>query len=54
MLLYDTLYSSEGVDIAKNSKSMQCFVFHYYYFNHRVKFQKSVSNVFLWFIDTGS
>ena len=41
MLYYDI---SEGSDLAKNKKSQECMICHFWFFNHGFKFQDSVYN----------
>ena len=42
MLYYDRIDISKGIDLAKSNK--ECMICHYWVFNHRFKFQDSVSN----------
>ena len=44
MLYFDRIDISEGTDLAKSTSSKECIIFHYWFFNHEVKFQDSVCN----------
>ena len=44
MLYYDRIYISVGIDLAKSNRSKECMICHYWFFNHRFKFQDSVWN----------
>ena len=44
MLYYDRIYISVGIDLAKSNRSKECMICHYWFFNHRLKFQDSVWN----------
>ena len=44
MLYYDSTDISKGIDLTKSNKSKECMVYHYWFFNHRLKFQDSVCN----------
>ena len=45
MLYYNRNDVSEGTDLAKNNKSKECMIFHYWFFNHGFRFQDYVCNV---------
>ena len=38
---YHRIDLNERIEIAKGNNSKECFVYHYWYFNHGFKFQKS-------------
>ena len=42
MLYYDRIDISEEIDLAKSNKSKECMICHYFFFNHRFKFQDYV------------
>ena len=42
MLYYDRIDISEGIDFAKSNNSKECMICHYWFLNHRFKFQDSV------------
>ena len=42
MLYYDRIDITKGIDPAKSNNSKECMVCHYWFFNHRFKFQDSV------------
>ena len=44
MLYYDRIDISEGIDPTKSNKSRECMICHYWFFNHRFKFQDHVCN----------
>ena len=44
MLCYDRIDLSEGIDVAKSNDSKECFICHYWFFNHGFKFQDFVCN----------
>ena len=44
MLYYDRIDITKGIDPAKSNSSKECMVCHYWFFNHRFKFQDSVCN----------
>ena len=44
MLYYDRIDITKGIDPAKSNNSKECMVCHYWFFNHRFKFQDSVCN----------
>ena len=44
MLYYDRTDINEGIDPTKSNKSKGCMICHYWFFNHRFKFQDSVCN----------
>ena len=41
---YIRINISKGIDLAKNNKSRESMVFHYFFFNHGFKFQDYVCN----------
>ena len=44
MLYYNRIERSEGIDPTKSTKSKECMICHYCFFNHGFKFQESVFN----------
>ena len=44
MFYCDRIDLSKGIDGTKSIDSKACIVCHYWYFNHKFKFQKSVCN----------
>ena len=44
MLYYDKIDTSDGIDPTKSNKSRECMICHYWFFNHRFKFQDHVCN----------
>ena len=44
MLYYDKIDISDGIDPTKSNKSRECMICHYWFFNHRFKFQDHVCN----------
>ena len=44
MLYYNRIDFSKGTDVAKSNNCKECIVCHYWYFNHKIKFEKSVCN----------
>ena len=44
MLYYDRIDISEGIDPTKSNKSREWMICHYWFFNHRFKFQDHVCN----------
>ena len=44
MLYYDKIDKSDGIDSTKSNKSAECMICHYWFFNHRFKFQDHVCN----------
>ena len=45
MLYYDRIDKSKGIDLAKSRKSKECLICHYWFFEHRFKFQDYVCDV---------
>ena len=45
MLYYDRIDISEGIDPTKRNKSVECMIYHYWFFNHGFKFQDYVAIV---------
>ena len=45
MLHYNTIDISEGTDLIKSNRSIECMICHYWFFNHRFKYQDSVCKV---------
>ena len=41
---YSRINISKGIDLAKNNKSRESIIFHYFFFNHGFKFQDYVCN----------
>ena len=44
MLYYDKIDINDGIDPTKSNKSRECMICHYWFFNHRFKFQDHVCN----------
>ena len=44
MSYYDRIDLSEGIDLTKSNDSKECVICHYWFFNHRFKFQDYVCN----------
>ena len=44
MLYYDGIDISKGTDLAKSNNNKERMICHYWFFNHRFKFQDSVCN----------
>ena len=44
MLHYDRIDGSKEIDVAKRNNSRECIICHYWFLNHGLKFQHSVSN----------
>ena len=44
MLYYERIDISKGIDIGKSNRSKECTIYHYWFFNHRFKFQDYVCN----------
>ena len=44
MLYYDRTDISEGIDLAKSNSSNERMIYHYWLFNHGLKFQDLVCN----------
>ena len=42
MLYYDRIDLGERIDLTENKNNKECIVYHYWFFNHGFKFQKSV------------
>ena len=45
MLYHDRIEISEGIDSTKSNRVKECMIYHYWFFNHELKFQDSVSNI---------
>ena len=44
MLYYDKIDINDGIDPTESNKSRECMICHYWFFNHRFKFQDHVCN----------
>ena len=44
MLYYDKIDLSAVIHFVKSQNNKKCIVCHYWYFNHRFKFQNSICN----------
>ena len=44
MLYYDRIDISKRIYLTKSDKSKECMISHYFFFNHRFKFQNYVCN----------
>ena len=44
MLYYKRIDINKGMDPAKSNSSKECMICHYWFFNHRLKFQDSIFN----------
>ena len=45
MLYYDWIDISEEINLAKSSCNEECMIFHYWFFNHGLKYQDFICNV---------
>ena len=44
MLYFDRIDISEGVELARSNNNKECMICHYWFFNHRFRFQDSLCN----------
>ena len=44
MLYYERIDISKGIDLGKSSRSKECTIYHYWFFDHGFKFQDYVCN----------
>ena len=44
MLYYGRIDISKGINLAKSSKSRECMICHYWFFNHGFEFQDYICN----------